>query len=94
MRPKSTRLLRAIGFGLVAVGLAYLGGFVLPSLQNPLALMAMFVAGVATAMLGRSRIAQGFRKHPQMIAPAVLVLLLAAVLSLISPTYIGPGFQR
>ena len=94
MRPDSQRVLRAIAFGLVAVGLAYLCGFVLSSLQNPLALMAIFVAGVAAATFGPSRIAQAIRTHPRVMAPAALVLFLVAVLYLISPTYIGPGFQR
>jgi hypothetical protein len=88
LRTAGSRALRSVAFGVVAVGLAYVAGFVLSGLQNPFALAAVFVLVGAALMYGPARIAQAGRLHPRLSLTAVAVAIALAVLFLSSPTYI------
>jgi hypothetical protein len=89
VQPLGSRALRSVAFGVVAVGLAYVAGFVLSGLQNPFALAAVFVLVGAALMYGPARIAQAGRLHPRLSLTAVVVVVPVVVIFLISPTYIA-----
>jgi hypothetical protein len=85
------RALRSIAVGVVAVGLAYVAGFVVPTLQNPLALAVVFVLVVTGTMPRPRRIVEWVRLHARLSVVVVAVVATILVLFLVSPTYITPA---
>jgi hypothetical protein len=94
VEPLNSRALRPIAFGVVAVGLAYLAGFVMGTLQNPLVLAVVFVLVITGTLLGFRPIRDQVELHARLsvivLAVAVMVLPLV-VLWLVMPTYITAG---
>ena len=85
-----SRALRSMAFGLAAVAVAWVAGFVFSGLQNPLLVAAVFALVVTVAMVGLGRIAQWLRPHARLSFVAVAVVETVLVLYLVSPTYITP----
>ena len=85
-----SRALRSMAFGLAAVAVAWVAGFVFSGLQNPLLVAAVFALVVTVAMVGLGRIAQWLRPHARLSFVAVAVVATVLVLYLVSPTYITP----
>ena len=83
-----------MGFGVLAVGLTAVAGFVIPSLQNPFVLVVLFALVVTALMLGRSRMTDWLQLHARLVVVVVAFVVVGvlplAVLYLVQPTYIGP----
>jgi len=91
VQPLTSRALRSIAFGVVAVGLALVAGFEFSGLQTPLALAVLFVLVFATAMPGPDRVVLWVGLHPLLTLIVVFVVGPTLLLFLVSPTYITPG---
>ena len=89
MQPLGSRALRSIAFGVVAVGLAYVAGFVVAGLQDAAALAVLFVLVVVAVMFGPGRIAHAVRLHPLLSLVAFAVVTPIVLLFLSSPTYVA-----
>jgi hypothetical protein len=77
----------SVAFGVIALAVAWVAGFVFIGLQGATALAAIFVLVVVATLFGPWRIARAVRSHPLLIL-AVAVAMPLVVLFLSSPTYI------